>query len=98
MLGMRQHHASIPASLIDKYDVSSDDDGRFVAMLTPEVVRSFLDNEGVSAEYHSGSLLITPSLISKPENFESAVQCAHAFADVLGMNTAKQESAKATGD
>ena len=85
MLGMRQHHAAIPESLIHKYYVSSEDVGRLAAMLTPEDVRFFLDNEGVSAEYHSGSILITPSLISKPENYELAVQRAHAFAQQLGM-------------
>ncbi len=64
MLGMREHYAAIPASLIDKYDVSSEDDGRFAAKLTPEIVSLFLNSEGVSVEYLNGALLINPPLIS----------------------------------
>ena len=90
MLGMRQHCAAIPPALIDKYDVSSEDDNRFAAELTPEIVGLFLNNEGVAVEYLSGSLLITPSLISDEKNYEPAVQSAHSFAQLLGMDTAEQ--------
>lgn len=95
MLGMRQHDAAISAPLIDKYDVSSEDDGWFAAKLTPEMVSLFLSNEGVSVEYLNGALLITPSLISNEKNYEPAVQRAHVFAQLLGIETAKQESEKA---
>jgi hypothetical protein len=80
MLGMREHSAAIPASLIDKYDVKSEDDGMFASKLTPEIVSMFLNNEGISVEYLDGALLVTPTLISEDKNYESAVQLAHAFA------------------
>ncbi len=91
MLGIRAHQAVIPDALIAKYDVSSEDDGRFASMLTPEIVSFFLNNEGVSAEVHSGTLLITPSLRSDPKNYEPAIQCAHGFAQLVGMNATKPE-------
>ena len=88
---MRQHYAAIPESLIDKYDVSSEDDGRFAAILTPKIVRLFLDNEGVSVECLNSALLFSPSLISDEKNYEPAVKLAHAFAHLLGMDSEKQE-------
>ena len=86
MLGMRAHSAAIPASLKDKYDVKSEEDGRFASMLTPEIVSMFLNNEGVSVEYLDGALLVTPSLISEEKNYEPAVRFAHAFALSLGVD------------
>lgn len=90
MLGMRQHHTAYPETLIDKYDVSSEDDGRFAAMLTPEIIRFLLDNEGVSVEVLDGDLFVTPSLISDPQNYEPAIERVHAIAQMLGVNIAKQ--------
>ena len=90
MLGMRQHHAAYPDALIDKYDVSSEDDGRFSAMLTPEIIRFFLDNEGVSVEVLGGGLLVTPSFKSDPKNYELAVERVLALVQMLGVNIAKQ--------
>jgi len=92
MLGIRQHHAAYPETLIDKYDVSSEDGGRFAAMLTLELIGFFLDNEGVFVEVQSGALLITRSPTSDSVNYGPAIQSAHAFAQLLGMNTAKQKS------
>ena len=92
MLGMRDHCAAIPASLIDKYDVKSEDDGRFASKLTPEIVSMFLNNEDVSVEYLNGALLVTPTLISEEKNYESAVQLAHAFALSLGVDIAKKKA------
>ncbi len=92
MLGVREHHAVIPASLIDNYDVSSEDDGRFAAKLTPDIVSLFLHNEGVSVEYLNGALLVTPTLISEEKNYEPAVQLAHAFAYSLGVDIAQKKA------
>lgn len=86
MLGMREHYATIPASLIDKYDVKSEDDGIFASKLTPEIISMFLNNEDASVEYLNGALLVTPPLISEEKNYEPAVQLAHAFAQSLGVN------------
>lgn len=85
MLGTREHYAAIPASIIGKYDVKSEDDGRFASKMTPEIVGMFLNNEDVSVEYLDGALLVTPTLVSEEKNYESAVQLAHAFALSLGV-------------
>lgn len=98
MLGMRQHYTAILAVLTNKYDVSTEDDGRFAAKLTPEVVSLFIKYDGISVEYLNGALLITPSFISDEKNYEPALQLAHDFALMLGMDTSKQESKKATAD
>ncbi len=92
MLGMREHFAAIPASLIDKYAVKSEDEGRFASKLTPEIVSMFLNNEDVSVEYLNGALLVTPALISEEKNYEPAVQLAHALALSLGVVIAKKAS------
>lgn len=89
MLGVREHYAAIPASLIDKYDVKSEDDGKFASKLTPEIVSMFLNNEDVSVEYLNGALLVTLTLISEEKNYEPAVQLAHALALSLGVDIAK---------
>ncbi len=73
--------------------MKSEDDGRFAARLTPEIISLFLNNEGVSVEYLNGALLITPSLISNEKNYEPAIQLAHAFAQSLGMDTADKKAA-----
>jgi len=91
MLGMQDRYATIPASLIDKFDVKSEDDGRFASNLTPEIVNMLLNNEDVSVEYLDGSLLVTTTLISEEKiseekYYESAVQLAHAFALSLGVS------------
>lgn len=95
MLGIRDHRTAFPQSLMDKYDISSEDGGTLADMLTPEIIRFFLENEGMSAEFHSGTLLVTPSLISHDENHEPAVQRAHALALLLGgrgqCNTSQPE-------
>lgn len=83
MLGIRDHRAAFPQSLMDKYDISSEDDGSISGMLTPEIVSFFLENEGLSAELQSGALLITPSLTSFEKNYGPAVQRAHALAQLL---------------
>lgn len=83
MLGVRHHHAAFPQSLIDKYDISSEDEGVLAGMLNPEIIRFFLQNEGLSAELHNGALLVTPSLTSNDENYEPAIQRAHALAQLL---------------
>lgn len=92
MLGMREHFAAIPASLIDKYEVKSEDEGIFASKLTQEIISMFLNNEGVSVEYLNGALLVTPPLISEEKNYEPAVQLAHAFALSLGVDTAKKKA------
>jgi len=92
MLGMREQFAAIPASVIDKYDVKSEDDGRLASKLTPEIISIFLNNEGVSVEYLNGALLVTPPLISEEKNYEPAVQLAHAFAQSLGVGIANKKA------
>ena len=89
MLGVREHHAAIPASLIDKYDVSSEDDARFASHLTAENVSMFLKHEGISVEYLDGALLVTSPLISEEKNYEPAAQLALAFAQSLGVGIAQ---------
>ncbi|MBJ6802807.1 hypothetical protein [Geomonas propionica] len=85
MLGIGEHHASFPQSLLDMYEISSEDEGTFAAMLRPETVTFFLQHEGMSAEYRDGALLVTPSLISNDQNYEPAVRLAHALAQLLGQ-------------
>lgn len=89
MLGVRDHHVTIPASLIDKYDVTSEDDGRFASELRPKIISLFLSNEGVSVEYLNGALLVISTLTGEEKNYESAVQLAHDFAQSLGVVIAK---------
>lgn len=88
MLGVREHHAAIPAALIDKYDVSSEDDERFASQMTAQIVSMFLNNGDVSVEYLDGALLVTTRLISEEKNYQPAVQLAHAFAQSLGAKKA----------
>lgn len=92
MLGTREHFAAIPASLIDKCEVKSEDDGRFASKLTPEIISMFLNNEGVSVEYLDGALLVTTPLISEEKNYERAVLLAHSFAQSLGVDIAKKKA------
>lgn len=90
MLGIRGHHA-YPETLINKYDISSEESGRLTALLTPEIVGFFLDCEGVSVEVCDGDLLVVPAFIINPQNYEPAVKRAHAIAGLLGMNVACKE-------
>lgn len=92
MLGVREHHAAIPASLIDKYDVSSEDDARFASQLTAEIISMFIKNEEVSVEYLDEALLVMPRMINEEKNYEPAVQLAHAFALSLGMDISKKKA------
>ena len=92
MLGVREHHAAIPASLIDKYDVSSEDDEKFSSQLMAEIVCLFLHNEGVSVQFLNGALLVILPLISEEKNYEPAVQLAHAFAESFGVDIAKKKA------
>jgi hypothetical protein len=92
MLGMREHFAAIPALLIDKYEVKSEDEGMFASKLTPEIISMFLNNEDVTVEYLNGALLVTPTLISEEKNYESAVQLAHAFARSFGVDIDKKKA------
>lgn len=89
---MRELFAAIPASLIDKYDVKSEDDGRLASKLTPEIISMFLNNEGVSVEFLNGALLVTPPMISEENNYEPAVQLAHAFAQSFGVGIANKKA------
>ncbi|MBJ6751502.1 hypothetical protein [Geomonas anaerohicana] len=86
MLGIGDHHASFPQSLLDMYEISSEDEGSFAAMLRPEAVTFFLQHEGMSAEYQDGALLVTPWLVSNDQSYEPAVQLAHALAQLLGQS------------
>ncbi|BCG45619.1 hypothetical protein GEOBRER4_n0376 [Citrifermentans bremense] len=86
MLGIGDHRASFPQSLVDMYDISSEDDGTFAAMLRPEIITFFLHHEGLSVEYQNGALLVTPSLISNEQNYEPAVQRTHTLAQLLGQS------------
>lgn len=92
MFGMREHLTAIPASLIDKYEVKSEDEGIFASNLTPEIISMFLNNEDVAVEYLNGALLVTPTLISEEKNYEPAVQLAHAFARSLGVDMDKKKA------
>lgn len=83
MLGIGDHHASLPQSLLDMYEISSEDEGTFAAMLRPEAATFFLQHEGMSAEYQDGALLVTPSLIRNDQDYEPAVQRAHALVQLL---------------
>lgn len=91
MLGMRDHYAAIPASLIEKYDVKSEDYGKLASQLSMEIVSMFLNNEDVSVEYLDGALLVTPTLICEEKNYEPAVQLAHAFAQSFGVDMANDK-------
>ncbi len=86
MLGIGDHEASFPQSLLDMYEIFSEDEGTFAAMLRPEAATFFLQHEGMSAEYQDGTLLVTPWLVSNDQSYEPAVQLAHALAKLLGQS------------
>ncbi len=83
MFGIGDNHASFPQALLDMYEISSEDEGTFAAMLRPEAATFFLQHEGMSAEYQDGALLVTLSFISNDQDYEPAVQRAHALAQLL---------------
>ena len=80
---LSQFFAGAVNGIDDMYEISSEDEGTFAAMLRPEAATFFLQHEGMSAEYQDGALLVTLSLISNDQDYEPAVQRAHALAQLL---------------
>lgn len=83
MLGIKAHHPSLPWQLIDKYDITSTDDGIFVPMLTPEIIAYFLGNEGVWVEVAGDDLMIRHPLKGVRENYETALKRSYDLAVLL---------------
>jgi len=92
MLGIRKHHPLYPFELIDKYDVSSDDDAKFASILTPEIIGYFFENEGVWVEVLRGHLMVRNPILDDPENYEIAINKTLCFAHLLGVNLMNVEN------
>lgn len=86
MLGIRNHSPLYPFELIDKYDVSSDDDAKLASILTPEVIGYFFVNEGVWVEVLGGHLMVRNPILDEPEKYEIAINKTLCFAHLLGVN------------
>lgn len=85
MLGVRNHHPAYPADLINKYNITSDDDNKLSSMLTPEIIGYFMKYEDVWVEVQRGDLMVQPTLRDDAENFTEAIEIAHTLARVFGI-------------
>lgn len=85
MLGLRKHDPSYPTSLIDKYDVISDDNTATASILTSEFINYCLTEEGIGVEAFGGDFLVYTILDVVPENYEVAIRQAYGLANTLGM-------------
>jgi len=94
LLSAIQHHA-YPETLTNKCDVSSEDNERFAAMLTPEIIRFFLDHECISVEVGNNALLCVPGFPLDMYDYEPAIQRAHAIALLLRVSETDQGSSMA---
>jgi len=81
--GVRKHHPLYPLGLIDKYDVSSDDDALFASMLTSEIIGYFMKYEGVWVEVNGGDLMVHQPITNAPKNYKAAIENAHSLAHLL---------------
>lgn len=92
MLGIRNHYPAYPAELIDKYDITSDDDNKLSPILTPEIIGCFLKNEDVWVEVQRGDLMVLTTLIDDAENFKEAIEMAHTLAHLFGRGRPEEIS------
>jgi len=92
MLGIRKHCPLYPFELVDKYDVSSDDDAKLASILTPEVIGYFFVNEGVWVEVLGGHLMVRNPILDDPEKYEMAINKTLRFAHLLGVNPTNREN------
>jgi hypothetical protein len=94
-------HPLLPQALIDKYEVSTDDDAALASVLSTEVVQFLLNSESMVLEGSDSGLFAykVERFRDEPENYLAAIEDADECASLMGVygNTKNAQPAAADG-